>query len=559
MNKKVACIYARQSFGSETDSVSIEVQLEACREWCRKNNVEIVGEFSDHDCSSELYPDCVSGREACQIDRGYQTWKGQQLTKGRKEYKAGLGQAFDRIEQGCNYLVIYTRNRLGRTAENSYLDRYLDSFLIEHKCSLVTVQTGTVLDYSDGFMSLFMSFKDSLDYLGLKEKRLASIASVSKRINSYTKWSNAYGVVMKDGVVTFDPMLSIVIKYVFESVAGGLSYSAILDELNSTYRQYAKGRQWYVTNIRAMLSNLTYCGYMCNRDGILDRAKNIPSPIISYTLWQQANEVAKSKKGNAGKYNIRGQKARHFLPLSGYLKCPCGRRLTMFLDRGKIAYHCVNAKTHTCTVYVDDETLLTIQQMFILSVLDSRRRLEASRVMSDRVDALKASLERLQSELRAKFRLIQTDEDAEFYKEEINAVKKQIADTKASLIEAESVTSTEQDRIQDLIERDFHRVMERELLPQDDYMRLLADTIEEIIVREDCLDVVTKHDVTISVPRIKGKHNAKRLMKCELLCDADGDTLDSIIHYQMHFYDGEFTMEGGQCVFGNDDIDIFVH
>lgn len=559
---KKAIIYARQSFTNEAESTSIEVQLESCREWCRKNGVEVVAEYSDANVSSELYPDCQSGREACQIDRGYQVWKSQQLTKGRAEYKVGLGQAFDRIEQGgCDYLVVYTRNRLGRTADGSYLDRYIDNYLIQHKCSLVIVQTGTVLDYSDAFMALFMSFKDSLDYQGLKEKRLASIASVSKRINGYVKWSNAFGVVMQDGQVTFDPVKAQVVKYVYEAVAGGSSYSSILDTLNGKYRQYAKGRQWYMTNIRAMLSNLTYCGYMTNRDGVLDRATNIPEPIVSYTLWQKANEVAQSKKGNAGKTNVKGQPARHFLPLSGYLRCPCGRRLTMYLDRGKVAYHCVNQKDHTCTIYVDDDVLLTIQQTFILSVLESRRRLESSRVMSDRVDSLKVALERLQNELRAKFSIIKTEEDAEFYRDEINRVKQSIVDTKKALIEAQAVTTTEQDRIQALIEQDFHAIMERELLPKEDFMRLLNDTIDHIVVREDALEVVTKHDFVIPIPRKEGKHHAKRLYRCELLCDTEDGTLDGICHYQLHFHDPdkEFSIEGGQCVCGDDDIEIFMH
>lgn len=560
MNKK-GVIYARQSFGSESESVSIDVQLEECRKWAMSHNVEVVGEYTDYSVSSELYPDCVSGRESCQIDRGFQVWKSQQLTKGRKEYKAGLGQAFDSIEQGCDYLVVYTRNRLGRTADGSYLDRYIDNFLIQHKCSLVIVQTGTVLDYSDAFMALFMSFKDSLDYQGLKEKRLASIASVSKRINGYVKWSNAFGVVMQDGQVTFDPAKTQIVKYVYEAVAGGSTYSAILDILNTQYRQYAKGRQWYMTNIYAILSNLTYCGYMTNRDGVLDRAKNIPEPIVSYTLWQKANEVAKSKKGNAGKTNIKGQPAKHFLPLSGYLRCPCGRRLTMYVDRGKVAYHCVNGKDHRTTLYVDDDVLLTIQQTFILSVLESRRRLEASRAMSDRVDSLKVALERLQGELRAKFKVIQTDEDAEFYKDEIEAVKKQISTTKKELIEAQALTTTEQDRIQSLIEQDFHRIMEKELLPKEDFMRLLADTVDHIVVREDALEVMTKHDCIIPIPRKEGKHHAKRLYRCELFCDSAGDDINGIFHYQLHLYDpdSEFSIEVGQLVYGDDDIDIFIH
>ena len=564
VSMKSAVIYARQSFTQEEQSTSIEVQLEACREWCRKQGVEVVGEYEDANVSSENYPDCESGREACRIDAGWQSWKRQQLTKGRSDYKQGLGQAFDRIEQGgIDYLVVYTRNRLGRTADHSYLDRYLDSFLIRHKCSLVTVQSGTVMDFSDQFMTLLMSLKDSLDYESLKEKRLASMASVNKRINSYTKWSNAFGVMMVDGEVRFDPNCASVVRYVFECVASGASYASILDELNTEYRDMAKGKQWYMTSIRAMLSNLTYCGYMVNRDGVLDRAVNIPEPVISYSLFQKANEVSLAKKGNAGKHHVKGQPAKHFLPLSGYLKCPCGRRMTLYVDRGKTAYHCINDKSHRCTIYVNDDVLRTIQQTFILSVIDSRRRLEESRAMSSRVDGLKASLERFQGALRAKFRLVQTDEDAELYKPEIDEVKKSIAEVKQELAVAQTITEDAQRELHEHMESDFHHIMERELLDHDDYMRLMADTISELVVHDDRLDVVTKHGVTIPIPRIEGQHHSRRLMKCQVLCDSTGDEITDIIHYNLHYYDGEELptdlLDGGRTVFSNEDVDVIIH
>ena len=70
----VCVIYARQSFGQEQDSTSIAVQLDECRRWAKAHGMQVAGEYSDAQTSSELYPLCEEGVEASRIDRGYQRW-----------------------------------------------------------------------------------------------------------------------------------------------------------------------------------------------------------------------------------------------------------------------------------------------------------------------------------------------------------------------------------------------------------------------------------------------------------------------------------------------------
>ena len=324
-----ALIYARQSFGQEQDSASIAIQIEACRNWAKAHNIALAGNFQDANCSSELYPACQEGIEASKIDRGFQRWLKAQRTAGRKQYKEGLGQAFNRIEEGgITHLLVYTRNRLGRTADGSYLDRFLTNYLLEHKVSLVCVQDGTTMDFSDDFMTLFQSFKDALDYRGLKEKANASLASIDRRINSYTKWSNAFGVEMVAGKVLFKESHVEAIRHIFEQVAKGASYCSIQATLNEKWRHLFPGKQCYQSTLLNILKNPVFAGCMVNREGVMDRAKNIPQPPISLALWQEVQAVMAGKKARAGKWNVAGE-SRHWLPLSGYLKCHCGRRMQM--------------------------------------------------------------------------------------------------------------------------------------------------------------------------------------------------------------------------------------
>lgn len=557
MNAKQVVIYARQSFGQEQDSTSISVQQEACRKWATAHGMQIVGEYSDANCSSELYPLCDEGIEAARIDRGLQRWLKEQRTQGRKQYKKGLGEAFQRIAQGgVTHLLVYTRNRLGRTADGSYLEKFLTNYLLEHKVSLVTVQDGTVMDFSDDFMQLVMSIKDTLSYKELREKAKASLASIDKRINSYTKWSNAIGVIMRDGMVTFAPEYAEVIRYVYNSIVEGATYGTILHKLNTDFRNLVKGKQWYQSNVRLILRNPVYCGFMRNREGILGRAKNIPEPVVSYSIWQRAQEAMETKRVNGQKYN---GKNHHFLPLSGYLFCPCGRRLTLFIDRGKIAYHCINGKDHTTTIYVDDSVLLTIQSVFMIGLTTSHKRLQALKTASNRVDDLKAEILRLKASQVAKLRLVETEEDVTVYKPVIDSIKATIRSKQEELTRLEGELSADSSESQKRLEEDFHAIMEGKLLPEATYSRLMQECISRIVVHSDHIDIETKSGVTIPVPRLEGKHHSKRLMRCSLICDTADGTLEGLMHYQLHFYDKDVTIVGGESVYEDDTMSVSVH
>lgn len=557
MSNKQVVIYARQSFGSETESTSIDVQLEKCKEWAVAHGMQIVGEYSDYSVSSELYPLCDEGIEAARIDRGFQRWLKEQRTQGRKQFKKGLGEAFQRIAQGgVTHLLVYTRNRLGRTADGSYLEKFLTNYLLEHKVSLVTVQDGTIMDFSDDFMSLVMSIKDTLSYRELREKAKASLASIDKRINSYTKWSNAIGVIMRDGQVTFAPEHSEVIRYIYNALVEGATYGTILHKLNTEYRHLVRGKQWYQSNVRLILRNPVYCGYMRNREGVLGRAKNIPEPVVSYSVWQRAQEAMETKRTNGQKYL---GKNHHFLPLSGYLFCPCGRRMTLFIDRGKIAYHCINGGEHKTAIYVNEDVLLTIQSVFMVGLISSHKRLQALKTASNRVDDLRAEIMRLKASQVAKMRLVETEEDVAVYKPVIDSIKANIRSKQEELAKLEGELSADSSESQKRLEEDFHAIMEGQLLPEDTYMRLMQECINKITVHADHIDIETKSGVVIPVPRLEGKHHSKRLMRCNLVCDTTDGTLEGLMHYQLHLHDGEPEIVGGESVYEDGTMSVSVH
>ena len=87
----------------------------------------------------------------------------------------------------------------------------------------------------------------------------------------------------------------------------------------------------------------------------------------------------------------------------------------------------------------------------------------------------------------------------------------------------------------------------------------MQECISKITVHADHIDIVTKTGVTIPVPRLEGKHRSKRLMGCSLICDTTDGTLEGLIHYQLHLYDKEATIVGGESVYEDDTMSVSVH
>ena len=233
--------------------------------------------------------------------------------------------------------------------------------------------------------------------------------------------------------------------------------------------------------------------------------------------------------------------------------------MTLFIDRGKIAYHCINGKDHTTTIYVDDSVLLTIQSVFMVGLLASHKRIQALKTASNRVDDLKAEILRLKASQVAKMRLVETEEDADIYKPILDSIKNTIRSKQEELTRLESELSADSSESQKRLEEDFHAIMEGQLLPEETYSRLMQECISKITVHADRIDIVTTTGVTIPVPRLEGKHHSKRLMGCSLICDTTDGTLEGLIHYQLHLYDKEPEIVGGESVYQDENMSVSVH
>lgn len=514
---KTAVIYCRQSFGGESESASIEVQLQVCRDYCGRNEIKIVGEYCDHNTSSELYPLTEQGKERALYDDGYQQWKKEQRTNNRKEYKEELGRAFDCIEQEkVDYIVCYDTDRIYRNARNSNLGNYITLFLLNNRCSIVEAHNNSTLDYSDRMQQLFAEFRSAIEYESLHRKRIASIQSIERRKNSFIAVTTAFGTQTKSRKITFDPKHAEMVKYIYTAVLEGRSYSEILYTINRQCKhlipQYTykgtrrKAKQFYGTNIIHILTNPIYCGYMRNTDGDLCRARNIESPPVTYSEFIEVQRKMEEKKHGYQKYNLKGNKQRHFLPLSGFLRCECGRKLTVTFDNG-IVYRCFNDGSHTLRIRTNycfhNQTLYTtLQGLFIINCIRSRKQLNDIQNIDSREDEIKAEIDKKSTEKEVKFKLAKTIDDIELIKPMIEELNKEINSLKNELEEIKTQKEKNYSELREKIEQDFFQIQNLMKLQEHDYKRLLEETIKDIIVSQNDVTIQLTDGNMFAIPRI---------------------------------------------------------
>lgn len=514
---KTAVIYCRQSFGSENESLSIEGQLETCRAYCEKNNITIIGEYCDYNTSSELYPLTEQGIERAIYDDGFQEWKKEQRTPNRKEYKEELGRAFDCIEHNkIDYIVCYDTDRIYRNARNSNLGNYITLFLLNNRCSIVEAHNNSTLDYSDRMQQLVAEFRSAIEYESLHRKRISSIQSIERRKNSFIAVTTAFGTLTKNRRITFDQKHADMIKYIYTAVLEGRSYSEILHIINHKYKHLIpyytlkgirrKAKQFYGTNIVHILTNPIYCGYMRNTDGDLCKARNIDNPPITYSEYIEVQRKMEEKKHGYQKYNLKENKQRHFLPLSGFLRCECGRKLTVSFDNG-IVYRCINDGSHTLRIRTNynfhcQSLYTTLQGLFIVNCIKSRKQLIDIQNIDSHEDEIKAQIDQKNTEKEVKFKLAKNIEDIELIRPMIDELNKEINRLKNELEEIKTQKEKNYSELREKIEQDFFQIQNLMKLQEHDYKRLLEETIKEIIVSDNAITIHLTDGNQFTIPRI---------------------------------------------------------
>ena len=524
MNGKKAVIYARQSFTKEESSASIQQQIENCRKWCEKNNIEIVAVFSDENTSSELYDDSEEGHAFALTDLEWQKWNKDQKTKGRKKYKKNLASAFQLLPS-VDFFVVNERTRLYRNPSPlAKLDLYILSKLKENNVALVEVESNKI-DYIDNDIDIAVHrLLATYEMKKLSERRSQSMNVIRAKKERGITFSNAFGTLWdaKNKVLSFDNEKAEVIKYVFDSVIENKTYAEILHTLNTKYIHFAKGKCFYESSIYNIIKNISYCGMRKNADGNVIKCINVQNPVVSYLQYKKANEIVKDKKQKSGrqKYNIKGNAKRHFLPLSGYLKCGhCGSKLVMVDDKGIVYFckktillhdkNCSSSRIRLQSLSSESDLLLTLQALFAIRVF--HYEYEKKNYTSSSKDDFIVERDNLKTKMQSVLeQFVKLNLNEDIFKKQIEEYNERLKELNEKILEAEALENSKEDREFQILREKLDKIeFTEELLDHDSFCTLLRETVKEIVVYSDKMKIVLFDDVSFELPRILKKYKSK--------------------------------------------------
>jgi site-specific DNA recombinase len=236
--RKRAALYARVSTEEQANAgQSLEAQMDSLRRFCAAHDLEIAGEY---------------------IDDGY---------TGRNTNRAAYRRMFSAEERKkWDVLVVLKMDRIHRNSRN-FMDMMDD--LNKNKQGFVStydkIDTGNavgrfVMDMIQRIAQLESEQIGERTYIGMKEK-----ASTGGGIMGFNP---PFGYGIEDGELRGTEEELAVVSDMFAMYAGGMTLDAIAYRLNSLGTLTRRGNPWNKYNLRTILHNTIYAGYM-SWDGIL--------------------------------------------------------------------------------------------------------------------------------------------------------------------------------------------------------------------------------------------------------------------------------------------------
>lgn len=333
-----AVIYCRQSSTQDDISESVELQKEKCLELAKKNNIEVIGVYSDQNLSGKTYPEGCE--KIAENDIAFQRWYYEQ--SGRNKFRKGFGQVISHLAE-IDFIICYDLTRIYRPATGSFLEGYINQLLIINKVKILTLNNGVinVENFSD---SLITSIQNQINYDQIKIQRQKTIDALKKLKDSGEvkvglacvcgyKFS---GIKRK---IIIDERKAELVKDVYKVFLELNSINEMTKFINEKYKDIL-GRPLRANNYRNILRQVVYTGYMFNSKNELIPCKQVKGmELISFDTWQEVQRRLDRRKIS----NPRPKKCHY--PLSGMLYCgKCGSKLIIYISREYSVYHCIKHK-----------------------------------------------------------------------------------------------------------------------------------------------------------------------------------------------------------------------
>lgn len=143
------------------------------------------------------------------------------------------------------------------------------------------------------------------------------------------------------------------VRDIFNYVANGLSLGKTAEKLNMLGYRIARNKPFYEQSIRTIINDSIYNGVRYWKGIKLE----LPVKFISDEIWNLAHKKVQENK------NYSGEAQKHYNPLKGIIKCPCGQTSMYGRTSSCITYRCLDRikmgiKSPCANVGIKAETLI---------------------------------------------------------------------------------------------------------------------------------------------------------------------------------------------------------
>ena len=222
---KALCYY-RVSTDLQKDEGTIEIQQTKVREFAKRSDYEIIGEFSDNGVSGGLRD------------------------------RAGLNQLLEALPQStATCIIIY---KLDRLARDLYIQEGLIKEINKYEKTIVSVLEPN-LDGDDPFRK---AFRQMLGVFSEFEKAMIALRLEGGRERRARQggWhgGNIFGYSNKDGALEIEPQEAEIVKIIYELRSKKITLRKIAKHLNDLHCSTKRHTKWQGATVRKILNNPIY-------------------------------------------------------------------------------------------------------------------------------------------------------------------------------------------------------------------------------------------------------------------------------------------------------------
>lgn len=307
-----AVIYARFSSHAQKDA-SIEQQLADCRDFARRNEITVIGEYCDH---------ALTG-----------------TTDKRPEF---LRMIRDASKEKWSAVLIWKTDRFAR---NRYDSAMYKAKLKKHHVRVISVKEA-IPDGPEGIL-LESILEGSAEYYSANLSQNVTRGMRDNALKCKANGTLATGYVRgADGRYEIDPNMANIIREIFEAYAAGSSITSIIASLNARGLRTSRGTLWNKNSLQRILSNENYVGVYHWGDTRIEGG--VPA-IVSREIFYAAQEHRKRMA-----WAPSASRADVDYLLTGKIFCGlCKRPLIGFSGTGQSGkkynyYRCVGHRDNLC-------------------------------------------------------------------------------------------------------------------------------------------------------------------------------------------------------------------